>query len=60
MYVTCGDFHQKQQHIDICTELRQLASVISHPPYSPDLSPCGFFLFLKMKLKLKGRWFDTT
>ena len=33
--------------------------VISHPPLSPDLAPCDFFLFPKMKLKLKGRRFDT-
>jgi hypothetical protein len=32
--------------------------VIPHPPYSPDLAPCDFFLFPKMKLKLKGRRFD--
>jgi hypothetical protein len=25
-----------------------------HPPYSPHLAPCDFFLFPKMKLKLKG------
>ena len=29
-----------------------------HPPYSPDLAPCDFFLFPKMKLQLKGRRFD--
>jgi transposase len=34
--------------------------VIPHPPYSPDLAPCDFFLFPKMKLKLKGHHFDTT
>jgi hypothetical protein len=34
-------------------------SVIAHPPYSPDLAPCDFFLFPKIKLKLKGRRFDT-
>jgi hypothetical protein len=34
-------------------------AVISHPPYSPDLAPCEFVLFLKIKLKLKGRRFDT-
>jgi hypothetical protein len=34
-------------------------AVIPHPPYSPDLAPCHFFLFPKMKLKLKGRRFDT-
>jgi len=33
--------------------------VIPHPPYSPDLAPCDFFLFPKMKFKLKGRRFDT-
>jgi hypothetical protein len=29
-------------------------TVIPHPPYSPDLAACEFFLFQKMKLKLKG------
>jgi hypothetical protein len=35
-------------------------AVIPHPPYSPDLALCDFFLFPKIKLKLKGRRFDTT
>jgi hypothetical protein len=35
-------------------------AVIPHPPYSPDFAPCDFFLFTEMKLKLKGRRFDTT
>lgn len=29
-------------------------SVMPHPPYSPDLSPCDFFLFGKLKSSLKG------
>jgi hypothetical protein len=33
--------------------------VIPKPPYSSDLAPCDFFLFSKMKLKLKGSRFDT-
>jgi hypothetical protein len=33
--------------------------VILHSPYSPHLAPCDFFPFPKMKLKLKGRRFDT-
>jgi len=33
--------------------------VLPHPPYSPDLAPCGFYLFSKLKLKLKGRHFGT-
>jgi len=32
---------------------------LPQPPYSPDLAPCNFFLFPKMKLQLKGRCFDT-
>ena len=35
-------------------------TVIPHPPYSPDLVPCDFFLFPKMKLKLKGRHVQST
>jgi hypothetical protein len=34
-------------------------AVIPHPLYSPDLAPCDFFLFPKMKLKLKRRLFHT-
>uniref|UniRef100_A0A7M4EV86 Tc1-like transposase DDE domain-containing protein n=1 Tax=Crocodylus porosus TaxID=8502 RepID=A0A7M4EV86_CROPO len=32
--------------------------VIPHPPFSPDLAPCDFLLFPKIKMKLKGRRFD--
>jgi histone-lysine N-methyltransferase SETMAR len=35
-------------------------TVIFHSPYSPDLAPCNFFLFPKMKLQLKGHSFDMT
>jgi hypothetical protein len=34
-------------------------AVIPHSPNSLDLAPCDFFLFPKVKLKLKGRRFDT-
>jgi hypothetical protein len=34
-------------------------AVIPHTLYSPHLAPCDFFLFPKMKLKLKGRRLDT-
>jgi histone-lysine N-methyltransferase SETMAR len=33
--------------------------IIPHPPYSPDLEPCDFALFPKLKMKLKGRRFET-
>jgi len=35
-------------------------TVIPYPPYSPGLATCDFFLFAKMKLKLKGWRFDST
>ena len=28
--------------------------LIPHPAYSPDLAPCDFFLFPKLKKKIKG------
>ena len=28
--------------------------ILAHPPYSPDLAPCDFFLFPKLKEHLKG------
>lgn len=33
--------------------------VVPQPPYSPDLSPCDFFLFPRLKNHLKGRHFGT-
>ena len=27
---------------------------VSHPPYSPDLAPCDFWLFPKIKSELRG------
>jgi hypothetical protein len=51
----------KQQHINVCTEFRQLTSddeTFLSRVITGDLAPCDFFLFSKMKLK--GCWFDTT
>jgi transposase len=33
--------------------------VVPQPPYSPDLSPCDFFLFSRLKNHLIGRHFGT-
>jgi len=33
--------------------------VVPQPPYSPDLSPCDFFLFPRLKNHLKGCHFGT-
>jgi len=51
------------QHWD-CFKLSQFLdknnmTVIPNPPYSFDLAPCGFFLFPKLKLRIKGRRFYT-
>ena len=32
-------------------------TTLPHPPYSPDLAPCDFFLFPKLKTHLKGHKF---
>lgn len=37
---------------------RNQVCVLNHSPYSPDLAPCDFSLFPKIKMKLKGRIFD--
>jgi transposase len=34
-------------------------TALPHPPYSPDLAPCDFFLFPKLKSHLKGHYFGT-
>ena len=36
---------------------RKIAT-LQHPPYSPDLGPCDFFLFPKIKSVLKGTHFS--
>lgn len=32
--------------------------LVTHPPYSPDLAPCDFFLFPQVKRQLKGKQFQ--
>ncbi|VEN52316.1 unnamed protein product [Callosobruchus maculatus] len=33
--------------------------IVPQPPYSPDLAPCDFFLFPKLKRPVKGRRYAT-
>lgn len=41
------------------TTIQQLGfEVLDHPPYSPDLSPCDFFLFPLVKNYLRGTHFE--
>jgi len=34
-------------------------TVCPHPTYSPDLAPCDFWLFLKVKMTMKGKHFES-
>jgi histone-lysine N-methyltransferase SETMAR len=36
-------------------KLKNNVTVLPHPPYCPDLSPCDFLLFPRLKKRLKGR-----
>ena len=36
------------------------ATTMPHPPYSPDLAPCDFFLFGHVKRQLQGSNFEDT
>ena len=38
---------------------KEKVTVLPHPPYSPDLAPCGFFLFPKLKAFLAGRKYQS-
>jgi hypothetical protein len=38
----------------------QCVTVTLQPPYSPDLAPCEFFLFQKLKSAVKGHHFEST
>jgi hypothetical protein len=33
--------------------------IVPHPPYLPDLAPCDFALFPKLKMQVKGQHFET-
>jgi hypothetical protein len=33
--------------------------IVPQPPYSPNLAPCDFALFPKLKMKMKERCFET-
>jgi hypothetical protein len=34
--------------------------MVPHLPYTPDLAPCDFFLFPRLKSTLKGKQFQDT
>jgi hypothetical protein len=47
-------------HLCLCSDFLAAKNVaaVPHPPYSPDLAPCDFLLFPRMKSKLKGHRFQ--
>jgi hypothetical protein len=38
---------------------KQHVTVLPHHPYSPDLAPCDFFFFPRLKQRLRGRRFQS-
>ena len=38
--------------------MKKRISLLNHPPRSPDLSRCDYFLFPKLKTKMKGAFYD--
>lgn len=37
---------------------KKKVTVLNHPPYSPDLAPCDFYLFPKIKDLLRGKRYE--
>ena len=37
---------------------KNLTHIVPQPPYSPDLAPCDFWLFSKLKRPLRGHLFE--
>ncbi|UYV81828.1 hypothetical protein LAZ67_20002638 [Cordylochernes scorpioides] len=49
-----------RRHNEIDYLAKHSVSVLRHPPYSPDIAPCDFFFFPKLKMTLKGRRFSSS
>ena len=61
---TSGDwwFHQDNApcHRSTLVTPYMADSEVQNPTYSPDLAPCDFFLFPRMKDSMRGTRFDST
>ncbi len=60
-----GDWYLQQDYAPAHTSVPTLAyfgendlDLLNHPPYSPDLAPCDYFLFPTLKATLRGRRFQ--
>jgi hypothetical protein len=49
-----ADNKEQRVRVKVCFLLVESAP---HPPFSPDLAPCDFFLFPRMKDEKKGKRF---
>ena len=64
IYLLCVSIPVSYTHLDVYKRQRvQYAcswkwDVLDHPPYSPDLAPSDFHLFLHLKQYLAGKKFD--
>nr|CAI5835909.1 unnamed protein product [Callosobruchus analis] len=57
-------FHHDNEPAHTALSIRQFLTKngmtpIVHPPYSPNLAPCDFFLFPRLKRDMKGKRFAT-
>jgi transposase len=48
--------HMSLKTIQFVTNINMV--IVPYPPYPPDLAPCDFAFFPKLKMKLKGQCFD--
>ena len=51
--------HHDNAPAHIALAIREFLAKKNIPVHSPDLAPCDFYLFPKLKLKLKGHHFGT-
>lgn len=49
--------HKSRVCLDILDEIG--CEILVHPPYSPDLAPCDFFLFPALKKQLRGNHYES-
>ena len=54
-----GDTSPPMHHISCSFLVKHQITQVTHPPYSPDLALCNFWLFPKLKSPLKGKKFQT-
>ena len=56
----CWQLHQAMYHVS-CRDflVKHEITLVTQPHYSPDLAPCDFWLFPKLRSSLKGKKFQT-